>query len=452
VYSEAKVFVGPLGHLPPEKMATLSPNDPNWRSMNHQFDSIPPNVQGYIREQLRVPPAHAATFLPPQNMSVIDFIYSYSLPPVCKDPAKYSIPDRHSFFSRELPDDNVGILARLTVPPRTVIALLVKDGKQEWLNGNSSISLPGEPMHFPMWAAQFWSELSLTIEPVFSQWRRALEWLRRKEFHPFHDEIRATVYSLSTLSWSGRLTPLLPGKTAFLKSSLQVFLSRNWLSDSHIDQLTYLLERDLQEQKKSFDVHLIDSILARKILSLYDAEKNNNQIYLPEGDEFFWQRFGARLGPKSRIGAVFHINGNHWVSTVVDVAMEELAYGDPMNSDQDTRIKAALLWFISKHVTSLDPATVQHDECLPCPSQSVTSDWFNCGIFSHNALSHYFCHEPLLRYTHDPVFGDLERLRILRKLITTHNAMVSGVHPALKSMSHRDDLESTRAAYTSLVL
>jgi Ulp1 family protease len=269
-------------------------------------------------------------------------------------------------------------------------------------------------------------------------------------FLTFHDQIRATVYSISTLSWSGRLTPLLPDKTAFLKSGLQVFLSRNWLSDSHIDQLTYLLEKDLQEQKKSSDVHLIDSILARKILFLYDVEKNNNQIYLPEGDDFYWQRFGVRLGPKSRIGAIFHINGNHWVSTVVDVAMEELAYGDPMKGNQDTRIKAALLWFISKHVTSLDPAAVD-DDCLPCPSQSVTSDWFNCGVFSHNALSHCFLHEPILQYTYDPVFGDLERLRILRKLIMTHNATVCGVHPELKSIAHRD-LEPTRASHASLAL
>ena len=61
-------------------------------------------------------------------MLVIDFVYSFSHPPVCKNPANYSIPDGHRFFSHELPDDDVGILTRLTVPPRTI---LVKKGKQE---------------------------------------------------------------------------------------------------------------------------------------------------------------------------------------------------------------------------------------------------------------------------------------------------------------------------------
>jgi len=339
---------------------TLTPDDPIWRSKNHQFDSIPPNVQGYIRNQLRLPPAHADILLPSQNMSVIDFVYSFSHPPVCKNPANYSIPDGHRFFSHELPDDDVGILTRLTVPPRTVLAILVKDGKQEWLDGSCSISLPGEPTHLPMWAPHFWSELHLTIEPAHSHWRSALEWLKREDFHPFQDQIRATVHSLSTLSWSGNLVPLLPGKTAFSKSNLQVFLSRNWLNDEHIDQLTYLLEKNLQEQHKSSDIYLIDTVLARKLLLLYDAEKTDNKIYLPEGDDF-WQRFGARLGPKSRVGAVFHVNGNHWITVVVDIQMEELLYGDPVDGSPSARIKNALLWFISKHVTTLDPATIDNE-------------------------------------------------------------------------------------------
>ena len=124
---------GCLG-ISPEK-TTLTPDDPI-----HQFDSIPPNVQGYIRNQLKPPPAHADTLLPSQNMLVIDFVYSFSHPPVCKNPI-----DGHRFFSHELPDDDVGILTRLTVPPRTVLAILVKEGKQEWLDGSCLISLPGEP-------------------------------------------------------------------------------------------------------------------------------------------------------------------------------------------------------------------------------------------------------------------------------------------------------------------
>ena len=67
-----------------------------------------------------------------------------------------------------------------------------------------------------------------------------------------------------------------------------------------------------------------------------------NQNYLPDGDTFY-QKFGSRLGSKSRVGAIFHVNGNHWVATVVDVAMEELAYGDPLGKIPDERITNALL-------------------------------------------------------------------------------------------------------------
>jgi hypothetical protein len=271
----------------------------SWRAKNHQFDSIPSNVQGHIRQQLRLPPAHEETLLPPQNMSVIDFAFSFRLHPVCKKPTEYIIPDGHCFYSQELHNNDVSILVRLTLPPRTVLAILVKDGKQAWLNGSNSISLPREQACLPMWAPHFWTEL-LMIEPVHAQWRNALEWLKRKEFQPFQVKIQATIYSLSTLSWSGLLAPLLPGKSAFLKSSLQVFLSRNWLSCDHIDQLAYLLERDLHDRSESANVHLIDTILAQKLLDLNNKEKDDNQIYLLEGHGF-WQRFGARLDLTSRV-------------------------------------------------------------------------------------------------------------------------------------------------------
>jgi hypothetical protein len=264
---------------------------------------------------------------------------------------------------------------------------LVKDGKQAWLDGSSSISLPGEPIYLPMWAPHYWSQIHLTIELAHTKWRTALEWLKRREFQPYQDEIHSTFYSLSTLSWFGNLVPLLPGQTAFSKSILQVFLSREWLNSEHIDQLTYLLKKDLHEQNKASYVHLIDTILASKLQLLYDAEKNHDQPYLPEGDHF-WQVFGAELGPTSRVGGIFHVNGNHWVAAVVDVAMEELAYGDPLavnHGSPNLGVKNPLLWFISKHITSFDPSTTD-DEHLSCPTQSISSDWFNCGIFSHNAL------------------------------------------------------------------
>jgi hypothetical protein len=153
--------------LPPEQMATddlLS-----WRAKNHQFNMIPPNVQGHIRQQLRLPAVHEETLLPPQNLSIIDFAFSFKPPLVCKNPAEYMIPDGHCFYSQELHNDDVSVLGRLTVPPRTVLAILVKDGKQAWLDGSNSISLPGEQTSLPMWAPQFWTEMHLTIEPAHAQ-------------------------------------------------------------------------------------------------------------------------------------------------------------------------------------------------------------------------------------------------------------------------------------------
>ena len=226
-------------------MAGARPDDPSWRRNGHLFQNIPGAVQGYVREQLRVPQIHVSSLFPKEKLSIVDFVYGSQLPPVNKN--GYKIPEDYLFFSVEMPTDDVTVLKTLCIPPARIVAQLMERSKQAWLDGSMSIQLPGESIYVPLWAPNFWTRALFDFLPSFTAWRKALEWLKREELSSFEDQVRATLKSLSTIPWCGNMHAALPGKTAFAISSLQLYLSRNWLSDLQIDQMNFLLERETQE-------------------------------------------------------------------------------------------------------------------------------------------------------------------------------------------------------------
>ena len=78
--------------------------------------------------------------------------YSTTIPPICDDreQAGYLIPINHSFFATELPVEDIQHLTLVTVPPKGVVANLVENSKQQWLDDAESIRVPDEPP-LPLW-------------------------------------------------------------------------------------------------------------------------------------------------------------------------------------------------------------------------------------------------------------------------------------------------------------
>ena len=100
--------VGGVQHNVPSKLLSvsmeLSKDDFNkWRNAKHRFSDLPPNVQGHIREQLKVP-AGLNTPIPNDRLSVLDFMAA-NIPTVCQHTSSYVIPTGHSFFSAEMPSE-----------------------------------------------------------------------------------------------------------------------------------------------------------------------------------------------------------------------------------------------------------------------------------------------------------------------------------------------------------
>ena len=396
-----------------------------WRQRDHQFDDLPTPVKGVVREQLKLPAIYAEKLLPGPRMSVFDLV-NMNLPPISsgRDAAAYSnISPTYSFFSPSPPNNDIETLKQVILPPKGLVAKLLIEAKQCWLDGAESLTLPGVSHNLPLWALNFWSDLHLIVYPARVSWGQALTWLQRDDLNLFPDQVRSTCEALATISWSGNLPALSTDRTQFTKSALLNFLSRSWLSDQEIDLMIYLLEAEVKLTLPSRSIHFVDTVLSRKILEVYDADLSGENVYDPKGTTFL-HRFGAGLSKNSELAGIFHVNDNHWIAIVVDLSIQDLLYGDPAHLPINSRIVSALQWFLSKHVPSLPPDQLDNG-VLPCPEQSLNIDSWSCGIYSFNGLAHYFLKYPLVENTSSPVFGDLARMATLRKIIEKCNKIVN---------------------------
>lgn len=389
-------------------LANCNPASPHWRNNHHQFADLPSNIQGYIREKFCIPAVHSAILLPDPRSSVLDLI-STPLPPITLSDTSYPIPDGHIFFTPKTATPDTELLTRTLVPPRKLIIQLLTDAKQQWLDGAESIQLPGEDILLPLWSIQFWSELHLIIEPARKVWQDGISWLLRQELAPYGLEVRDTLDALSTLSWSGNIPSACADKTSFLKSTLAHFLSHNWLGDEQINQMLYILQKELREMYPSRDIHILDTIFTRELVRVYKDDQSGKSLYNPAGVTFI-HRFGQNLTKTSEFGGIFNLFSRHWISAAVDMARDALAYGDPTGDSPDIDVVDTLAWFVSQHLSI--PEDHLERETLPCPKQNLLEDSWNCGIFTFSGLSTFFIPKsPLIPTSNDQT--DLERMRML---------------------------------------
>jgi len=399
-----------------------------WQGQNLILSDLPDLMQNSIRKtHVDVPLEMAKILLPDSQMSVLDFV-EVVLPPVCEDTdqASYHVPDGYSFFSDCPASDNVtGVLAILTVPPKGIVANLLGQVAQKWLDGANSITVPGTAAFLPLWVAKFWSDIQLRVHPTQQGWKQGIVWLQRPEFTAaFNNVVDDTLKSLGTLSWDGFITAGPFDVAKFPKFILTTYLSRRWLSDDHIDQILCSLGKEVNEKLPKQSIHFFDTIHARKLLLAYDSDRKRAPIYDPTNTKPFLSRFGATLLDTSVLAGIFHVKGNHWVTIVIDIAEKKVLYGDPAGLSRDEHLVATLLWYLRQHIPGLSSLDFQHED-LPSPDQDFAYDSHNCGIFSYNALYHYiFPLTPLLQHTRNLAYGDAARASFLQNIVKQYNSHV----------------------------
>ncbi|KAF7350324.1 hypothetical protein MVEN_01336900 [Mycena venus] len=357
-------------------------------------------------------PLFRGIYLPHPKLSVLELAI-FSLPPVVVTAADYQIPPGHNFFSQNGDHSDLDLLMEIKVPPPTVISSLIAEARQQYLDGAESICIPWTGHVYPLWVLDMWSELQLVVKPNVDAWARAIKWLKRLELKGYHLQVKETLRVLETLAWTGKI-PLdaLKGDRATVSNdpvdSLTRYLSREWFSSQHMDQMLDLLLYDIQKKKTPTQgIQMMTTAITTEILVQY---RKNPRDYDPNGTRFL-QRFGATLENDSEFAGIFHVNENHWVAAAVDVLDKSVEFGDPAG-EEDVDVCAALQWFLRQHlpnsVNTLSPIE------LACTRQR---DGHNCGLYAPNAIGHRFLPDKYPLFSSDILLGDLGRLEMLRRVI-----------------------------------
>ncbi|KAJ7017103.1 hypothetical protein C8F04DRAFT_1406226 [Mycena alexandri] len=391
-----------------------NPSDPSWRNNGHQLPDVPAAVKNYIATELKMAGIYRSLYLPNSRLSVTNLI-TFVLPPMAASATEYHVPSGHTFFRQDANHADFDNLRTVKVPPVTVLAPLMLEARQKWLDGSQSICLPGSEDLFALWALDFWSELQLVVKPAFDSWTAGIGWLSRREFVDHSREVKAVFHALSRLSWTGSI-PL--HNTHSLGNGIPVtsltrFLSRDWFTSVQIDQMLDHILGDIKAAFPERDVKVMDTAKTTEILKQYrrstDAETNDYDPNAQTKDKFV-QRFGASLNDRSEVVGIFHIDDNHWVSATADATEQAIGLGDPMGGDEKTSdVCAALCWFAEKHHLSLNE--VEH---LLCTRQQ---DVWNCGLYAAGAIAHKYLPNEYPLISPELKLGDLGRVDMLRRII-----------------------------------
>ncbi|KAJ3501239.1 hypothetical protein NMY22_g18992 [Coprinellus aureogranulatus] len=413
----------------PSNSASLTDVEP-WRRSGHKFDDLSYQVRTQLRRQLAIP--EGLDVAPASRLSVLDFAVSL-LPSVSHADV---FPTNFNFFSQNPPTALTSdMILSVDVPPKGVVAGLLAQALQQYLDGAESVVHPLSGFLFPIWVLTLWTNFHIEYAPGKQKWNDAISWLQRSELQPFMHVVKGVVRSLASLTWAGKLSYESPlGAVTFSKDLLTVFLSKTWLADEHIDLLICWLSEKVLESGSLTPTLLLNTCHIHLIQKAHQEGAVSNGTSSTVLD-----RLGRSLRWDSQVGGIFHVKGNHWVAIVVIPGEGRVLYGDPAGLVPEKEAVSAVIWFCQQYLPSTPSPDEFTYEILPSPTQNLSVDWWNCGIFSFNALEYHLLPEQstLFQFTEKPGFGNAARIAVLDEIIKSRLEHV-GLHELALSLRRKD--------------
>ena len=332
-----------------------------------------PPIPAYVR----------ANIFPSPNLSIASFLrfpFPSQLP-------KSSIEKNiHLFWSSEKPnvlEFSTETLQHLPIPSASVLSSLEATAPlfQEKLSMVYAHLPNRQQSYYPLWILNYWTTVSSLYEHVKHPWIMAESFLsasssKWKASPAFRKLSQSAQNMLLGLPWAGGVHGFSDNAPTVVLAS---YLSKDWLSTSHICQQLDLLRQELVRVGNQ-DYIILGPDFFEKLRCLYEARKENS--YPASGGRWI-VGVGNDLATLARggIGGVANVKRNHWVTIIVDVHDRKIRYGDSLGG-MGTELKTVVRWWIESHTSSLH----FDDESLDISRQS---DNFNCSSFSLNGLEHH---------------------------------------------------------------
>lgn len=361
------------------------------KTMEH--NGIPPEIEKHI--------------LPHSKAFVLDFL-CFQPPPVSTTTSTQLLG---SYISNQPTNCNdIKDILLLPTPSTPVVQEL-----NHLVHSAKSIMCPHVPgtngKMFPKWIVSFWMKLPY-IQEVHKKWGSAVSAVESRCRDKNTSEAvwkldDKSIGLLRTLPWDGEIMGFQARINMF---HLSTYLTKNWLSDEHLDQMLSLLQWDLANAHIRTQICLESPFF---LVKLKNAYKDSEEYITEQGYQWIRQRGqDLALGKREKLGTIVNLGDNHWVAVVLDYNKGAIWYGDSLGDEVDEACKLTLKWWTRFHTG--DDFKVWKMRTL------MQQDGYSCGLLAWLALAAFFLKDQYQLVQATPNWVAEEQLKILCQVVDRH--------------------------------
>jgi hypothetical protein len=319
----------------------------------------------------------------------------------------------------------------IPTPPFAVLDELMKAPELSVSQSILSLHAPGFiTERLPMWTLSYWVQV-FHLRPLKKKWLDTEESLgeylqSKRRTDDTRSLIKQVHSALACISWAGKLKGF---SASITTDHLATYLTKNWFTDEHENQMLYLLQKEVSRTRRGEGIEVCDTFFTKRLLDI--QKQADKPDHYASSAHYAWLREkGQELatGVLDMLVTIANIGDNHWVAVVLDFKSSRILYGDSMGGSIDEDVETALTWWIQQHTgrqftKSYFPITRQRDG-------------YSCGILAWNALAVFLLPETYSLVDAGKV-GD-ERLRMFLQVSDRHNSKVRRFYNCQKHLTNMD--------------
>ena len=198
----------------------------------------------------QIPPEIHKAILPDKDLSILD-ILKFPLPAVARSiTGPYN--QVQNFLSHLIPTvTSIDKIQAIPTPPLAVLDELVRSPELSVSQSVLCSHTHGSSRErLPMWILSYWVEV-FQLRPLKKKWLDADESLQKQENHKQHTDdtkvmIKQVYNALACISWASNIQGF---SASITTDHLATYLTRDWFSDEHENQMLYLLRQEVRRER-----------------------------------------------------------------------------------------------------------------------------------------------------------------------------------------------------------
>ncbi|KAG7096505.1 hypothetical protein E1B28_003935 [Marasmius oreades] len=352
----------------------------SWIGQQRRYKDVPAVVVRELKHRLKLSPA-SENLLPPDNLSIMNLLM-YPIPSISGSLVFFS---PSSWFFDDKPTHEISVTLGYPLPSKKLLNSLLDCVGQAMLDGRQSICIgsnpPARAIHVPFEVLTLWGRM---IEAALAQakWKKAMMWLdevggKRNA----KDSVLKAKALVAKAQWRGRIQGLGSDLTF---TEMADFLSREWLTGSHVDAMLRFASNRLSKDSKLSASHIITVSSLSQALSESPDLKADRQTYLRKVPKVV-RSHGEQLeqSPTHTLWMVSHTPG-HWTTTMISHNNREIKWGDSLNRPMPRNLGQSIKSWLNQHLPTTQYRLSR--EPLICATQN---DSYSCGIIAVNTIKHH---------------------------------------------------------------